>query len=303
MSLISNAITFLVLYGCIINFVSSEDVFQDVRLRFYYGADNTTYIEYDLNKTTNLLKHSKFYQNQSTILYLHGWNEKVNEAVTLSHIVNAYLTRKEENVLLLNYEKLASNFYPTVVEHTIELGKKIALALTDLFKAGLNPSRLHLMGFSLGAHICGEIGRALRPNYILSRITGFDPASVMYYCNGKYVELNKNDCKFVDIIHSDKGMTGGATSSGHADFYPNGGSRPQPGCGNTAWQYFSTIVGDHCAHDASVHFFAESVSAKTKMFLATNRNDANVKAYMGYYCSKEASGDFDLETGAFSSSL
>lgn len=65
----------------------------------------------------------------------------------------------------------------------------------------------------------------------------------MYYGTNKYVELNKNDAKFVDIIHTDRGIIGAPISSGHADFYPNGGRRPQPRCGNTFWQFVSLAVG------------------------------------------------------------
>ena len=38
----------------------------------------------------------------------------------------------------------------------------------------------------------------------------------MYYGTSKYIELNRGDAKFVDIIHTDRGIIGGPTSSGHA---------------------------------------------------------------------------------------
>lgn len=74
------------------------------------------------------------------------------------------------------------------------------------------------------------------------RITGLDPAYPLYYDLGDNEELNKNDAKFVDIIHTDKGICGGPISTGHADFYPNGGGRPQPMCGDSFWQFASLIV-------------------------------------------------------------
>lgn len=51
----------------------------------------------------------------------------------------------------------------------IKLGRRLADALRNLYYKGLNPDRIHLMGFSLGAHICGEVGRALQPNFIVPR--------------------------------------------------------------------------------------------------------------------------------------
>lgn len=35
---------------------------------------------------------------------------------------------------------------------------------------------------------------------------------------------------FVDIIHTDAGVLGHRESVGHADYFPNGGISPQPGC-------------------------------------------------------------------------
>lgn len=34
----------------------------------------------------------------------------------------------------------------------------------------------------------------------------------------------------MDVIHTSGGSTGIYNSAGHADFFPNGGSVPQPGC-------------------------------------------------------------------------
>lgn len=48
------------------------------------------------------------------------------------------------------------------------------------------------------------------------RITGFDPAYPMYYGTSSHVALNRNDAKFVDIIHTDQGIIGAPISSGHA---------------------------------------------------------------------------------------
>ncbi|KAG4079267.1 hypothetical protein HA402_006990 [Bradysia odoriphaga] len=220
----------------------------------------------------------------------------MNEAETLLVIVEAYLTRKKHNVLALNYEKLSEKFYTTVVENAKKLGTRLADALRNLYYSGLNPDRVHLMGFSVGAHICGEVGRALRPHFTIPRITGFDPSYPMYYGTSNHVELNRADARFVDIIHTDMGIAGGPTSSGHADFYPNGGRRPQPRCGLALWQFLSLAIGDHCAHDSSVHYYAQSVTAINPIFIATNKLNPYDTTQMGYNCSNTASGDYILKT-------
>jgi len=47
---------------------------------------------------------------------------------------------------------------------------------------------------------------------------------------GEEGHLSRADATFVDVIHTDGGNLGFARPIGHADFYPNGGSRHQPGC-------------------------------------------------------------------------
>ena len=55
-----------------------------------------------------------------------------------------------------------------------------------------------------------------------------DPANPLFYLPGCY--LTQNDAEWVDVIHTDKGGYGAPTSMGTADYYVNGGIRPQPGC-------------------------------------------------------------------------
>lgn len=55
-----------------------------------------------------------------------------------------------------------------------------------------------------------------------------DPANSIFYFPGCY--LMHNDATWVDVIHTDMGGYGTLTSMGTADYYVNGGTRPQPGC-------------------------------------------------------------------------
>lgn len=86
-----------------------------------FRKKSSTYTEFKLTEATNLLKHPSFHLNQSTVIYLHGWNEKMNEAKTLLVIVDSYLSLKDHNVLALNYENLSEKFYSVVVENGKEV--------------------------------------------------------------------------------------------------------------------------------------------------------------------------------------
>lgn len=64
---------------------------------------------------------------------------------------------------------------------------------------------------------------------------GLDPAKPGFLANIPIItrgRISKMDAKFVDIIHSCGGVLGLYEPLGHADFYPNNGVAPQPGCDN-----------------------------------------------------------------------
>lgn len=113
---------------------------------------------------------------------------------------------------------------------TQELGDEIAKLLISL-KQILPPEKLHLIGFSLGAHIVG-IGRTYKnlTSAIVEKITGLDPANLCFY--GKIPGLTKGDARFVDIIHSSPGVVGKREPVGDVDFYTNGLNSVPEGCLN-----------------------------------------------------------------------
>ena len=61
-------------------------------------------------------------------------------------------------------------------------------------------------------------------------VPGLDPAGPLFWDSPK-IRLDKSDAGFVDVIHTCAGYMGYKDPIGHADFYPNGGTWVQPGCG------------------------------------------------------------------------
>ena len=88
---------------------------------------------------------------------------------------------------------------------------------------------LHLVGLSLGAQMAGVTGQNVQSGRI-TRITGLDPAGPLFKKWPKYLRLDSGDAEFVDVVHTDAGIFGFPRAIGHADFWPNGGLAPQPGC-------------------------------------------------------------------------
>lgn len=131
---------------------------------------------------------------------------------------------------------------------------QIADALSDvllnLLKNGLDIQKLHLVGFSVGSHIAGLLGRQIQEksakNFVIKRITALDPAFPLFYPEIFYKPVSKDDAKFVDIIHTDGGLYGTPVATGTIDFWPNGGYLPQPGCPLRTFQVMSDDGKIYC---------------------------------------------------------
>uniref|UniRef100_A0A8C8HZS5 Lysophospholipase n=1 Tax=Oncorhynchus tshawytscha TaxID=74940 RepID=A0A8C8HZS5_ONCTS len=123
--------------------------------------------------------------------------------------------------------------------------------------------KVHLIGYSLGAHISGFAGSYLgRPGKI-GRITGLDPAGPLF--------------------EERMGLSVGIKQPvAHVDFYPNGGEF-QPGC--HPFQSLMEHIALHgindfeqtvkCAHERSVYLFIDSLLNKDKQIMAYRCSDDN----------------------------
>lgn len=84
--------------------------------------------------------------------------------------VSAYLDEGDHNVIAVDWSRLCPGpCYPSAVYNAKFTGKCIAQFLQELRLVGA--SDVHVVGFSLGAHVAGFAANNLRP-YRLPRITG-----------------------------------------------------------------------------------------------------------------------------------
>jgi len=69
----------------------------------------------------------------------------------------------------------------------------------------------------------------IKENYGMNfSVQGLDPAGPLF--TNAPDRLSHRAAKFVDVIHTCGKYLGYWGAIGHADFYPNGGVCPQPGC-------------------------------------------------------------------------
>lgn len=128
---------------------------------------------------------------------------------------------------------LAADSYPLAANNTRQVGEYFGKFLEFLGReSNLEYKDVHICGHSLGSHVAGYAGAYLDGR--VGRITGLDPASPLFETPAGVVDpdsrLDSTDAQFVDVIHTSGPAFGFIAPLGHADFYPNQGKFPQPGC-------------------------------------------------------------------------
>ncbi|CAG4935358.1 unnamed protein product [Colias eurytheme] len=193
----------------------------------------------------NSIRNSNFNANRPTIVIVHGWlsNRNTNPNPTVR---NAYLDKSDVNVIVMDWRRLAMRDYVTAANGVPAVGRGLGQFLQFLNQVTGAPfTSMHLIGFSLGAHLVGNAGRQLGGR--AARVTGLDPAGPLWTLSSN--RLRASDGVYVEAIHTDGGTGGLGIGSrvADADFFPNGG-RSQPGCAtslcnhNRAWELFAATV-------------------------------------------------------------
>lgn len=196
------------------------------------------------------------------------------------------------NVLPVKSYKKWIKSIPTVGEYVGDL-------LISLAKAkNLSMENIRIIGFSLGAHVAGYIGKTIQVKIgkKIGRITGLDPAGPLFRNVSSEKRLDKDDAMLVDVIHTHGMMYGLYKPIGHVDFYVNGGCTQK-----------CTILPKYppCSHNLACDYFIESI--KTNAFISTlcdsyknfekGQCKHGQKVSMGYQLEASAtSGNYYLNT-------
>ncbi|XP_026740983.1 pancreatic lipase-related protein 2-like [Trichoplusia ni] len=202
-----------------------------------------TLVIYDVDSIQN----SNFNPDLKTVVVAHGWLGSQNNEMN-ALIRDAYLAKEDVNLIVVDWRRLAVANYVTAARGIPAVGRALGEFLQFLNnRHGLDYNEVHLVGFSLGAHLVGNAGRLL--NGQIARITGLDPAGPLWNINSN--RLNPNDAIYVEAVHTDGDTFEGlgiGSDVGNANFYVNGGTS-QPGC--------LTLI---CNHNRAYRLFAASVT-------------------------------------------
>ncbi|KAL7643138.1 UNVERIFIED_CONTAM: hypothetical protein RMT77_006428 [Armadillidium vulgare] len=207
-------------------------------------GDNDYYKLEPFNLTN--LQSSPFNSTRKTYIFVHGYTDIGTEKWILkakTKIINL----EDANIISVNFWQLVAKpsntdlDYPPAVCNSYKVGNFSAHFFDWLGKsANLKASSMHIIGHSLGAHTAGVMAHYMIKLTIgkVSRITGLDPAGVLYSKLINKFRLDKYQANFVDIIHTNGCdipalvCYGLKDEIGHVDFFPNGGIL-QPGCNIT----------------------------------------------------------------------
>lgn len=226
------------------------------------------------------ITESSFNPKNKLKVLVHGYTSKWNEKNALL-VADAYLQLDDYNVLLMDWKIGARGpQYVSAAANSEIVGRELGILLLKLVEKGSNPRNMHLIGFSLGAHVAGTASEILKEKgYLLGRITGLDAAGPLFrnnYFKEKHKKLDRSDAELVDVIHTDSSpyLTDGFglwEPIGHVDFYPNGGQE-QPGCTDlknsiviTHLENRPTLDRDSaCSHIRAFRLYIETVLNKVK---------------------------------------
>ncbi|XP_043327774.1 hepatic triacylglycerol lipase isoform X2 [Cervus elaphus] len=205
---------------------------------------------------SDTLQQCGFNSSLPLVMIVHGWlvdgilEDWVWEMVAAlkSHLAQPV------NVGLAEWVTLAHNHYTTAVRNTRLVGQEIAALLQWLQESvQFSPSHVHLIGYSLGAHVSGFAGSYMSRKHKIGRITGLDAAGPLFEKASLSDRLSPDDASFVDAIHTftweHMGLSVGIKQPiAHYDFYPNGGSY-QPGC------HFLELYKHFAKHGLNVYHY------------------------------------------------
>lgn len=134
---------------------------------------------------------------------------------------------------MVDWGTLALKDYKSATLNVFDIGFTVATLIKSLEKMDgrFNRTQVTIAGYSLGAHAAGYAGHLL--NGELGEIIALDAAGPLFTIPADVTDafrLDKEDARFVQVMHTSMGTLGTHMKSGHADFYPNGGVSPQSNC-------------------------------------------------------------------------
>lgn len=233
------------------------------------SQDETTVVSW--RQTDIFLSTFELRPGIKTVFIIHGFLGKVQDS-WVQNMTRAILDAHggAVNVIAVDWSRGSSVHYSQSVSNIRVASAIVARFIQELIAFGTDPASVHLIGFSLGAHLAGAVGQRVAG---IGRITGLDPAARKLENSSPKVRLDPTDAEFVDVIHTDGAQPFGFGSTqpmGLVDLYANGGLL-QPGCSDNTFVDFvnSIFFGkSKCSHCRARDLFMETVRSTSCTMMA-----------------------------------
>ncbi|KAF6211246.1 hypothetical protein GE061_014363 [Apolygus lucorum] len=299
----------------------AEDVFYYVawKLWWYFLSEQVRFILYKKGKEPvektiydgGPIFGENFNTSQPTKVLIHGYIN-YHGSFFNSEVRRGYESRDQEyNIVVIDWSSMSYEPYFLTRFRLISIVQSTVALLRRLQKNyGVKMKDIHIIGHSLGAHIAGITGHMLNSEDDegepkLGRITGLDPALPLFYTTRPPWRISDTSADVVDVIHTSSYGLGIHYRAGTVDFFVNGVTITQPGCGIPGSSYFFMDYDPVCAHYRVVQLFVESITKPHSLLarqcesmddLENGRCDDNDVAEMGENMPKSAVGSYFLRT-------
>ncbi|CAH0717571.1 unnamed protein product, partial [Brenthis ino] len=248
----------------------------------------------NITLASDVLREARQYEaDERLIIFVHGFTDDPNKG-SFSNISESFLYSGDISTIALDGSSLIRWLYLRSTTYVRFIGRRLGEMLAGLVYKGQDPKHIHIIGHSLGAHISGFAGKTFEniTGFRVGRISGLDPAGPCFSHIEPDCRLKETDADYVDVIHTDAGVYGIRDAVGHADYFPNSGSK-QPNCllqscsHSRAWQLFGVSIINPKAFPA----------LKCKDWDAFRKGDCEKEiSYMGYPSRPGTRGHYYLQT-------
>jgi len=262
-----------------------------IKFTYFSGTANGNEIVYN---DADSLAVSGFMPNSYTRILIDGFLSNSSNSMMTMILRQTFVNVKpNDNTIVVDWGQLSGGtsgftttsltlgaalaLYPVVMTNIPIVGCRVANFTSFL---GVNPSSIHIVGHSMGAHIAGVAGNEVQTQQggaYINRITGLDPAGPLEIYGPGIVDLpeeymlDSSDAAWVDVVHTGRGLTSPlgvpiqgtglgtvATGVGDVDTYVNGGAN-QPGCGPDLTNPASIVIAS-CDHYYSWRWWNSSIT-------------------------------------------
>lgn len=217
---------------------------EELTVNFFYSGKMGQSHELRLNEAESqrLIK-----QNPKLVWVVHGLGNDITTADPIFNQTRDAFLKRGYSVVLVDWHK-GNRLYNQAMANVRIVG---ALLGQMMLRLGVDDNSM-CVGFSLGAHVCGEAGTWVKKHgHKIPKCIGVDPAGPGYDGCTSSIRLDKRDCDLVVAIHTSqfKGLTsilteeglGTKEKTGHCDFWANKG-KEQPTCDNTTIASFTGLL-------------------------------------------------------------